>query len=72
MNGIWIRSQDKTELIFCIGIDCAQYTVFGVSGEYQSRMLGVYKSTERCKKVINDIESHINLNRKSVFDMPEE
>lgn len=69
MNGIWIRSQNKS-LYYCKGFDAPAkknyaidknkaYAIVGyVSGEMQP-ILGWYATKERALQVLNEIEARI-------------
>lgn len=66
---MWIRSQDKTVLVkvfdfrvdCCIGLDGEYYTQGNLDSNYDSYILGTYKSKERAIEVLDEVEKKINL-----------
>lgn len=60
MNGIWIRSQDKEELIFAthIKVSAVGNSIIAENNE-RSAYVGNFKNSERCKEIINEIEDKL-------------
>ena len=84
---MWIRSQDKTVLVkvfdfrvdCCIGLDGEYYIQGNLDSNYDSYILGTYKSKERAIEVLDEIQKLlIALPRTEipfndiVYQMPEE
>ena len=61
---MWIRSQDKTVLVkvfdfrvdCCIGLDGEFYIQGNLDSNYDSYILGTYKSKERAIEVLDEIQ----------------
>ena len=61
---MWIRSQDKTVLVkvfdfrvdCCIGLDGENYIQGNLDSNYDSYILGTYKSKERAIEVLDEIQ----------------
>lgn len=78
---MWIRSQDKTQLIKCNriarhrDISCENNEImivnrFNIRGETDDfEELGRYTSRERCIEIINQIQTAIETNKK-IYNMP--
>lgn len=66
---MWIRSQDKTVLVkvfdfrvdCCIGLDGENYIQGNLDSNYDSYILGTYKSKERAIEVLDEIQRKIQL-----------
>ena len=64
---MWIRSQDKTVLVkvfdfrvnCCIGLDGEIYIQGNLDSNYDSYILGTYKSKERAIEVLDEIQTWI-------------
>ena len=65
---MWIRSQDKTVLVkvfdfrvdCCIGLDGENYIQGNLDSNYDSYILGTYKSKERAIEVLDEIQTCIS------------
>lgn len=65
---MWIRSQDKTVLVkvfdfrvdCCIGLDGEYYIQGNLDSNYDSYILGTYKSKERAIEVLDEIQTCIS------------
>lgn len=88
---MWIRSQDKTVLVkvfdfrvdCCIGLDGEYYIQGNLDSNYDSYILGTYKSKERAIEVLDEIQKKIIdfefgkaneclISNEVVYQMPEE
>ena len=64
---MWIRTQDKTVLVkvfdfrvnCCIGLDGEIYIQGNLDSNYDSYILGTYKSKERAIEVLDEIQTWI-------------
>ena len=76
---MWIRSQDKTVLVkvfdfrvdCCIGLDGENYIQGNLDSNYDSYILGTYKSKERAIEVLDEIQAYLENNYLSINDMPQ-
>ena len=76
---MWIRSQDKTVLVkvfdfrvdCCIGLDGENYIQGNLDSNYDSYILGTYKSKERALEVLDEIQTYLENNYLSINDMPQ-
>lgn len=77
MSGIWIRSQDREDLIFATQIKvCAEGDLIFAANDQRSAYVGRFKNSERCKEIINEIEDKLGyVNdteiRTQVYHMPQ-
>jgi len=55
---IWIRSQDKTELINCNRVQADRCGIYTFAGD-DFIVLGVYPNSERATEVLNEIQDRI-------------
>ena len=73
---MWIRSQDKTNLISCrritlIGPDKGICLIVELTTDNYIE-LAEYKSKERAIEVLDDIQHYLDENWSETFEMPEE
>ena len=78
MNGIWIRSQDKTELMCCERIYSQYYdgtnstkAIFARCYDLQIK-IGEYATFTRALQVLDEIHTRINMDSSGVYIMPAE
>ena len=60
MNGIWIRSQNRENLVFVNDIDVYLGCVSHLNGAKENAVLGTYGSNERALEVLEEIAQFIN------------
>ncbi len=82
MANVWIRSQDKENLVkiqhiyYYEGYDPIDeydgFTTHEIWANKEEIELGKYKTEERCIEIINEIQSLLVRNNKVVYEMPEE
>lgn len=82
MANLWIRSQNKEELVKIGHIYCYEgydpfdeyggFTVHEIWANKEEIELGRYKTKERCIEIIDEIQSLLVRNDKVVYEMPKE
>lgn len=73
---IWVINQSKDILIMPKDIEIHNKTKTDIICNYKNGnnyfVLGMYKSNERAKEVMEEIQEHIDNKYSYVFEMPEE
>ena len=78
MNGIWIRAQDKTELMCCERIysqydDGTNSTTIIFAKCHDSEInIGKYATFTRALQVLDEIHTYVIVNSSGVYVMPAE
>lgn len=70
MNGIWIRSKDKTELIKANYIFVTNGWIYAGTNTENILPVGTYPSIERAKDLLDGIQEAIR-DERIIYEMPE-
>ena len=78
--GIWIRTQDKENLINAIAVGVDETNIFVIikNDRVGPFVIGTYSSEEKALKVLDMIETHLEdleykiHNRNVIFQMPDD
>ena len=71
---MWIRSSDKMMMICPVSVDQHSYDdlcIVATGSNGDDYELGTYSSVQRVIEIMDEIESHINLGCKFVYQMPQ-
>jgi hypothetical protein len=70
---MWIRSQDKTQLIKCNHIIVEISYIIAIFDEINSTTIGIYSTKEKALKVLDKIENFMMMDYyDDVFRMPQD